>query len=129
MILVDSSVWVDFFKGVKSVAAFKLYESLETDLIITGDIILAEVLQVFPAESDFVIARKTMEIFPCFSLSNPDLSVKVIDNIYKLRSPEIASYKPKNAIIATFCIEKQIALLHNDPGYKPFERYLGLKTK
>ena len=129
MILVDSTVWIDFFRGVKSVAAYKLYESLEKEVIITGDIIRVEVLQGFVAESDYHKASEVMDIFPCFSLCSPELAFKATENMYKLRNNDFISYSSNSVIIATFCIENEIPLLHNDPGFKPFERYLGLRTK
>jgi len=129
MLLVDSSVWIDFFKGNKSVAAFKLYESLEKELIITCDLIRLDVLREFAGSSSYIQAKNSMDLFPQFNLNQSDLILKASDNIHTLKQFDISTPKSGSSIIATYCIENEIPLLHNDPDYKYFERYLGLKTK
>ena len=57
MILVDSSVWIDFFRGTQTAASEKLDRILDTERLYVGDLIVTEVLQGFKNESDFKTAK------------------------------------------------------------------------
>ena len=61
MIVVDSSVWIDYFNGVETRETALLDDVLGVEPVVTGDLILAEVLQGFRAERDFRRARAAME--------------------------------------------------------------------
>ncbi|WP_158858712.1 type II toxin-antitoxin system VapC family toxin [Lunatibacter salilacus] len=128
MILVDSSVWIDFFNGVDSPPAEKLNQLLGNEMIVTGDLIIVEVLQGFQSDSDFHQARKVLEELPLFNLCNKDLSIIAAENYRALRKKGITVRKNIDVIIGTFCVENRIHLLHHDRDFDPMEAYLGLQV-
>ncbi|WP_114752257.1 type II toxin-antitoxin system VapC family toxin [Pleomorphovibrio marinus] len=128
MILVDSSVWIDFFNGVDSPPADKLNELLGNEMIVTGDLIMVEVLQGFHNDTHFQKARNIFLELPFFNLCNKDLSMIAAENYRMLRKKGITVRKTIDVIIATFCLENRIHLLHHDRDFHPLEAYLGLQV-
>jgi len=129
MILVDSSVFIDYFNGINNWHTDELNILLGNELIITGDYILAEVLQGFKNDKDFKIAKEIMQSFPCFNICNEELAIKSAENFRYLRTKGITIRKTVDLIIGTFCIENEIELLHNDRDYEPMGQYLNLKIR
>jgi hypothetical protein len=129
MILVDSSVFIDYFNGINNRHTDELNALLGNELVITGDYILAEVLQGFRNDKDFKIAKEIMQSFPCFNICNEELAIKSADNFRYLRKKGITIRKTVDLIIGTFCIENDIELLHNDRDYEAMGKYLNLKIR
>jgi predicted nucleic acid-binding protein len=129
MILVDSSVFIDYFNGIKNWHTDELNALLGNELVITGDYILAEVLQGFGNDKDFKIAKQIMQSFPCFNICNEELAIKSAENFRFLRTKGITIRKTVDLIIGTFCIENEIELLHNDRDFEPMRQYLNLKIR
>lgn len=127
MILVDSSVWIDYFNGVASVQTNQLDRFLGFDLVITGDLILAEVLQGFTTERDFNDARKVLTSLAIVELGGEAIAIRATRNFRTLRRMGITVRKTIDTIIATRCIENDYELLHNDRDFEPFAKYLGLR--
>ena len=127
MILVDSSVFIDYFNGINNWQTDELNILLGNELIITGDYILAEVLQGFRNNKDFKIAKEIMQSFPCFNICNEELAIKSAENFRYLRTKGITIRKTVDLIIGTFCIENEIELLQNDRDFEPMGQYLNLK--
>jgi predicted nucleic acid-binding protein len=125
MILVDTSVWIDYFNGKKSVQTNKLDKLLSSEQIIMGDIILSEVLQGFRKDSDFNKAKEALDFLECYSISNKKIAIKSAKNFRSLRKKGITVRKTTDMLIGTFCIENNIPLLHNDKDFTPLEK-LGL---
>ncbi len=94
-----------------------------------GDIILAEVLQGFRSDQDFENARQALTKFSQVSLLNPDLAVQCARNYRQLRKAGITIRKIVDCIIATYCLENHLELLHCDRDFDPFEQVLGLQVK
>jgi len=128
MILVDSTVWVDYFKGKPSPETDYLDAVLARDLILVGDIILAEVLQGFRSDRDFERARRALEGFEQVSLVGPELAVQSALHYRCLRRSGISVRKTIDCLIATWCIAHDVQLLHTDRDFEPFERHLGLRV-
>ena len=129
MILVDSSVFIDYFNGKNNRHTDELNSLLGNELVITGDYILAEVLQGFRNDKDFKIAKEMMQSFPCFNICNEELAIKSAENFRYLRTKGITIRKTVDLIIGTFCIENDIELLHNDKDFEPMEQHLNLKIR
>ena len=129
MILVDSSVFIDYFNGINNWHTDELNALLGNELVITGDYILAEVLQGFRNDKDYKIAKEIMQSFPCFNICNEELAIKSADNFRYLRTKGITIRKTVDLIIGTFCIENEIELLHNDRDFEPMGQYLNLKIR
>jgi hypothetical protein len=126
MILVDSSVFIDYFNGINNWHTDELNALLGNELVVTGDYILAEVLQGFRNDKDYRVAKEIMQSFPCFNICNEELAIKSADNFRYLRTKGITIRKTVDLIIGTFCIENDIELLHNDRDFEPMRQYLNL---
>lgn len=126
MILVDSSVWIDYFKGVSSVAADILDTLLGKEFLIVGDIIYTEVLQGFRRDRDFRIARDLLDQFPFYDMLGKTVALKSASNYRLLRKRGLSIRKTIDVIIATFCMVQGCRLLHSDRDFDPFEKHLGL---
>ena len=127
MILVDSSVWIDYFRGTDSVAADSLDQLLQTEPVAIGDLILAEVLQGFAVERDFAEARKLLTALKVVTLGGEALAIEAARNHRRLRALGFTVRKTIDTLIATWCIENDGALLHNDRDFDAFEKHLGLR--
>ncbi len=128
MIIVDSSVWIDYFNGKKSNKTDWLDESLGIEAIIMGDIILAEVLQGFQDDKDFKTAKRLLLEFPFIEMLGQEIAIKSAINYRKLRQKGITVRKTIDVMIGTFCIHHNFALLHNDRDFNTIEKHLNLKV-
>jgi predicted nucleic acid-binding protein len=128
MILVDSSVWIDYFSGNETLQVKHLDSILEKELIVTGDLILTEVLQGFTTDKDFKAAKILLSHLIYFDLLNKDIAIKSAENYRFLRKRGVIVRKTIDVIIGTFCIENDLMLLHSDKDFSPMEIHLGLKV-
>ena len=128
MILVDSSVWIDYFNGVATSQTEKLDELLGREPLGIGDLILTEVLQGFSNDRDFNNVKGMLLSLTLVELGGADIAVQAARNFRKLRLFGVTVRKTIDTIIATSCIESGYDLLHNDKDFDPFVRYLGLRT-
>ncbi|MFH0340809.1 MAG: PIN domain nuclease [Chromatiales bacterium] len=127
MILVDSSVWVDYFNGRATRETDYLDTLLGTEPVASGDLILAEVLQGFRSDADFAAAKELMACLTLYDLLGATLALKVAENYRALRKRGVTVRKTADTIIATFCIERGVPLLYSDRDFDPFVKYLELK--
>jgi len=128
MILVDSSVWIDFFNGVENIETNKLDEMLGLEEIATGDLIITEVLQGFRSDKDYKVAKDVLTSLTVFELLGEALAIKSANNFRKLRKKGITVRKTADVIIATYCIENKISLLFSDKDFIPFVDNLRLRS-
>ncbi len=128
MILVDSSVWIDFFNGTACAETDKLNEILGLEEIVIGDLILAEVLQGFRSDTDYKAAKNALTSLTVHDLLGKDMAIKSANNFRKLRKKGITIRKTADVIIATYCIENKIPLLFSDKDFIPFVDNLRLKS-
>jgi len=127
VILVDSSVWIDYFNGLDTDETRFLDGALSTDTICIGDIILAEVLQGFRSDNDYQLARELLLELPLYQIMTPELAIIGADNYRKLRKKGITIRKSVDNWIATFCIENKLPLLFSDKDFQPYVEILGLR--
>ena len=128
MILVDSSVWIDYFRGIATPQAEKLDLLLGTEPIAMGDLILTEVLQGFATDRDFNQARKLLTSLVTVNLVGRTVAIKAAENFRALRSLGISVRKTIDTLIATHCIENRLPLLYSDKDFDPFVEHLGLRA-
>jgi len=128
VILVDSSVWIDYFRGDASPQAEKLDSLLGAEPIATGDLILTEVLQGFVSDQDFNQAKKLLTSLVVVDLAGQEIAIKAARNFRALRELGITVRKTIDTLIATRCIESKLALLYSDRDFDPFVEHLGLKS-
>ena len=126
MIVVDSSVWIDYFSGAYTPQTEKLENILGTKPVAIGDLILTEVLQGFRHDKDYKAARKLFEDVEIFEMLGIQMAIKSADNFRALRKKGITVRKTADVIIATFCIEQKLPLLFSDKDFSPFVKHLGL---
>ena len=126
MIVVDSSVWIDFLNGVSTPEVDRLDALLGVTPLAIGDLILVEVMQGFRNERDVATARqlfRSLALLPLLEGSNP---WKAADNYRQLRRKGITVRKTIDGIIATACIEANLPLLFSDRDFQPYVEHPGL---
>ena len=128
MILVDSSVWIDYFNGRKTAATDWLDDALGSKPLMVGDIILTEVLQGFQSDKDFKTAKELLLTFPFMEMLGQELAIRSAMNYRYLRKKGVTVRKTIDVLIGTFCLHNRISLLHSDKDFEPMEKYLKLKT-
>ena len=128
MFVVDSSVWIDYFNGKPSPETNLLDTSLGKDPITMGDIMLAEVLQGFRSDQHFSIANNLMLSLDLVPMLNTSIALQSAENYRKLRRKGATVRKTTDCIIATWCIENGLPLLHCDKDFQPFHDYLDLES-
>lgn len=127
MVLVDSSVWVDYFNGQRTRETDVLDGLLGTEPVAVGDLILVEVLQGFRVERDFRVAQEQLTGLPVFELLDRTRALRVAENYRALRKRGITVRKTTDAVIASFCIAENLPLLYSDRDFDPFVEHLALK--
>jgi len=128
MLLVDSTVWVDYFNGTENPQTDYLHQIVDKIPILVGDLILAEVLQGFREDEDFEKARRALGKYRQGEMVSPELALQSARNYRLLRRKGITVRKTIDSLIATYCIENENQLLHNDGDFEGYEKHLGLKV-
>jgi predicted nucleic acid-binding protein len=128
VIMVDSSVWIDYFLGHPTIQADKLDSLLGTRLLSVGDLILAEVLQGFSSDKDYNHAKKILLATRVVELGGAEIAIQAAINFRALRRTGVTVRKTIDTIIATYCIENDCELLHRDRDFEPFVEHLGLQS-
>ncbi|MFW5729760.1 MAG: PIN domain nuclease [Spirochaetota bacterium] len=126
MVLVDTSAWIDYFTGVAARHTDAVHEALTTDRVVIGDIIIAELLQGFRSDSDYRQASALIERLEYRDLVGRSIALKAADNYRTLRAGGITVRKTIDLLIATYCIENDLPLIHNDRDFDLLEEGLGL---
>jgi predicted nucleic acid-binding protein len=128
MILIDSSVWIDYFNGNKTAQTDWLDSALGETPIIIGDLILTEVLQGFQSDKDFKIARDLLLRIPFMPMGGRELALESAMNYRLLRKKGVTVRKTIDVMIGTFCIHYRLPLLHDDRDFDPMVKFLGLEV-
>jgi predicted nucleic acid-binding protein len=128
MIVVDSSVWIDYFNGRPTPEANALDWLRRRDRLVIGDLILAEVLQGFASASEFHRAEEMFATLEFRAMGGHAIAIAAAHNHRALRARGATPRSTIDTIIATFCIAEGHDLLHCDRDFAPFERHLGLRV-
>ena len=128
MILVDSSVWIDYFNGKRSWQTDLLDHMLSNDPIIMGDLILTEVLQGFKSDKAFETAKNYLGELPFRQMGGNNVAIQSAQHYRRLRKAGVTVRKTINIIIATFCIMEGLTLLHDDRDFDPIASHFPLKA-
>ncbi|MEG3180744.1 type II toxin-antitoxin system VapC family toxin [Sphingomonas sp. LT1P40] len=126
MILVDSSIWIDYFRGSVTAHTDQLDRMLDTKDLAVGDLILTEVLRGFTSDLEFEKARRLMIRQPSVVIGGSQVALKAAQNFRSLRRRGITIRKTIDTLIATRCIVDNIPLLYSDRDFDPFVEHLGL---
>jgi len=127
VIVVDSSVWIDFFHWVSTPEVERLDGLLGVTPLAIGDLVLVEVMQGFRTDQDVATARqlfRSLALLPMLGGSN---AWKAAENVRQLRRKGITVRKTIDGIIATACIEANLPLLFSDRDFQPYVEHLGLE--
>ena len=128
MIVVDSSVWIDYFNGKKTRQTDWLDSALGSTPVIMGDLILTEVLQGFQNNKEFKVAKELLLGMPFIPMVGQVIALKSAENYRALRKRGVTPRKTINIIIGTFCVHHQLPLLHDDRDFDPMVEHLGLRV-
>ena len=128
MILVDSSVWVDFLHARPTPQTDHLKRALTSERVLTADLVIAEVLQGTRSERAFAVARQQLLALDVVTIGGPDIAVQAAVHYRLLRDKGITVRKTIDTLIATRCIEDRIPLLFADRDFDPFVEHLGLRS-
>jgi predicted nucleic acid-binding protein len=128
LILVDSSVWIDYFRGTVTAQTDQLDRLLGREPLAIGDLILAEVLQGFDSERDFRAAQRLLTTFQIVEIGGREIAIQAARNYRLLRGHGVTVRKTIDTMIATRCIESGFDLLHSDRDFDAFAEYLGLRV-
>jgi predicted nucleic acid-binding protein len=120
LIVVDSSVWIDFFNGKVTPQTSKLLSLLGNEPLLVGDLILCEILQGARSEAQARRLEQELRKFELLPMLNPELAIAAAKNYRLLRSEGITIRKTVDLIIGTFCIAHGHTLLHDDRDLAPW---------
>jgi hypothetical protein len=128
VILADSSVWIDYFRGLATPQTDRLDALLDRELVAIGDLILTEVLQGFDRDRDFETARRLLTSLTIVPLGGKEIAIRAARNFRALRAQGVTPRKTIDTIIATRCIESDLPLLYSHRDFDPFVERLGLRS-
>jgi len=128
VIVVDSSVWIDYFNGVSTRETDLLVTLLGANPIMTGDLILTEVLQGFRDDADLRQAQQAMSLLMFEPMVGRNIAMASVHNYRQLQSRGITVRKTIDMLIATFCMENGHKLLHSDRDFDAISEHLGLEV-
>ncbi len=130
MILVDASVWIDFFNGQNNAGVERLADLLGDAAapLAMADLVLFEVLRGFRYEQDFVVARRTLSALPVVEIGGERNAVSAAAHYRALRSHGYTVRSAVDVLLASYCIEHDHALLHSDQDFDALEALRGLKV-
>jgi predicted nucleic acid-binding protein len=130
VILVDSSVWIDFFNGRSAPQADRLAQLLQDGSAPLGlpDLVLFEVLRGFRHEQDFHAARRALHHLPIVEIGGEENASRAAGHYRALRAAGVTVRSPVDVLLASFCIEHDHALLHGDRDFDALESLRGLKV-
>jgi predicted nucleic acid-binding protein len=126
VIVVDSSVWIDFLNGRKVPHVERLRAVLGNEEIVVGDLMLCEVLQGLASEQAARQVESLLSRFEIVPMAGDAIAVAAARNLRFLRKRGITVRKTIDLLIGTWCIENRRPLLHNDSDFRPMARHLGL---
>jgi predicted nucleic acid-binding protein len=129
VLVVDSSVWIAYFNAADDPAALMLDQLLDHGEVrlVVPDLVLFEVLRVFRHERDHRRARLLMETLSIEAVGGADMALAAAQHYRSLRAQGVTVRSPIDVLVATFCIERDYALLHRDRDFDAFEDLRGLR--
>jgi len=128
MVVVDSSVWIDYFRGLNNPHTLWIDSQSEHRRLGLTDLNLCEVLQGIQDERQFATARAALLEFDIFATGGTECALQAAENFRRLSSKGLTIPNMADCWIATYCIKEGYALLHRDRDFDPFERELGLRV-
>jgi predicted nucleic acid-binding protein len=128
MVIVDTTVWIDYLRGTENAETRWLDERLQEQRLGLTDLILCEVLQGIREQSSFARVRTDLMKFQVFETGGNELAIAAAQNYQELRQRGYTVHKTIDCLIATFCLQARHELLHRDRDFDCFEKVLGLRV-
>lgn len=128
MIVADSTIWIDYFRGALTRQTRVLFEAVARRESLALDLVMTEVLQGFSDESQFARALAAFDDMPIAAAGGRGVAVAAARNYRKLRAKGVTPRGTIDVLIATFCIENGHYLLHADRDFDAMEKHLGLRV-
>ncbi|MFN4217849.1 MAG: PIN domain nuclease [Candidatus Bipolaricaulia bacterium] len=128
MVIVDTTVWIDYFRGVRTPQTIWLNSELERQRLGITDLVLCEVLQGIRDDRQFSAVRRELLKLEVFTTGGVELALAAAQNYRTLRAQGYTVRRTIDCLIATLCLLHDHMLLHNDRDFEPFERVLGLRV-
>jgi predicted nucleic acid-binding protein len=126
LILVDSSVWIDYFRGLDTPQTERLDAALGSEPVAIGDLMLAEVLQGFTNDRNFDLALELLAALDQVDIAGHEIAIEAARNFRILRAFGVTVRKTIDTLIATRCLHDGLPLLYSDRDFDPFVEHLGL---
>jgi predicted nucleic acid-binding protein len=127
VILVDSSVWIDYFRGRPTAQTDLLEGLLDSQELAIGDLIFTEVLQGCKLDKEFNEVRRLLARLDLVVLGGEDVMIEAAKNYRKLRNLGVTVRGTIDVVLATRCIVSGHQLLHSDRDFDAFEQHLSLR--
>jgi predicted nucleic acid-binding protein len=128
VILVDSSVWIDYFNGISTWQTDSLDTYLSKVPVIIGDLVLTEILQGFRSNRDYETAKDFLSVLPFRQIGGYNVAVQSAQHYRRLRQVGVTVRKTIDIIIGTFCIIEGLPLLHDDRDFDPMVSHFSLQA-
>jgi predicted nucleic acid-binding protein len=128
VVVVDTTVWVDYFRGINNPETDWLDAKLDRQRLGVTDLIVCEVLQGVRDDAAATTVERQLLKLHVFETGSVSLSREAARNYRVLRSRGRAIRKTIDCLIATFCLREQHSLLHRDRDFDTFERFLQLSV-
>jgi predicted nucleic acid-binding protein len=128
VVIVDTTVWIDYLRGADNPETRWLDRELQRQRLGLTDLILCEVLQGIRDQSSFTRVQSELLKFQVFQTGGAGLAVAAAQNYRNLRQQGYTVRKTIDCLVATFCVQAKHELLHRDHDFDPFEKVLGLQV-
>jgi predicted nucleic acid-binding protein len=128
MVIVDTTVWIDYFAGIANSQTMWLRRAAGVTSLALTDLILCEVLQGVRHDSDLPRIKNRLMGWEIIDSGGTGLALAAAGNYRLLRAKGYTVRTTIDLLIATVCIQSDHALLHHDRDFEPFERHLGLQV-
>jgi|SRR5450432_2326893 predicted nucleic acid-binding protein len=126
MVIVDTSVWIDYFGNVSNAETEWLEREMTRQRLGVTDLILGEILQGIDDNSEFRLLQQEMMKYEVFATGGREMALASAENYRHLRKKGFTPRKTIDCWIATFCLCEGHTLLHRDRDFQPFEKELDL---
>ena len=128
MVVVDTSVWIDYLNGTSTQHTDWFDAQLTQRRFGVLDLMVCEILQGVPSDKAAALVLKHLKRFEIGSTGGADLAIAAASNYRALRTRGHTIRKTIDCLIATYCIREGCSLLHTDRDFDPFEEWLGLSV-
>lgn len=128
MILVDTSVWIDYLNGNVTPQTDLLDDYLREGTLAMGDLVFLEILQGIRDDKHYKQVKTKLSLLDQYSMLDPSMVVIYANHYRSLRKKGFTIRKTNDVIIASFCIEKKMPLLYSGRDFAPFAQYLNLQS-